>query len=204
MLKRIMTVFAVVFAFLFAGTAAQAASTTHYSLSGRTADASFEDIQGCTSTNAYVNATDGRVKFDDRPAAQSYASIYISQYDTCTGTMLAGYSCKVQLNPDDFQASWPLDTATLHVNDAPCYDWVTGETTTADVAVSWTCTSDIYSYNGRSHYQAPGLIVNSRYAGQFCAAAASGTFRVNNMSLTANAMYAEISKVRSGDVTISY
>ena len=68
---------------------ADGAETFHYGFKGQTAEARFYSQQGCTGTEVYVHAVDGRVKVGaGRPDAQSTLFVGVLRFDVCTQQVL--------------------------------------------------------------------------------------------------------------------
>jgi hypothetical protein len=82
-------------------------------------------------------------------------------------------------------------------------DDITGDTFDLEVALTWTGTGELERLRDRTHFYAPGLIVNDRFDGTFREAVASGSVSLGGTNLTPQAPeFAEIGSVKQGTGTI--
>ncbi len=182
---------------------AAGAETLHFSFQGQTADAFFSSTQACVVTDVGVFAVDGRVKTGPgRPAVESTASIFISQFDVCTGTQLLAADGFAVLAPGEFQIEEQLTAATLTAT-IEVFDFVSGTSFPVDVNVSWTGFGDTFTIKERFHQRSPGFRANFRMDGTFREATAAGTVTDGTTNYTPEpAVFAQLGSVRKGEVVI--
>jgi hypothetical protein len=181
------------------------AETLHFSFKGRLAEAFFSstDASGCVLTEVYVAADDGRVKIDPGGAeAESAAVIFISQFDTCTGTQLGAAEGTALLAPGAFQIDKELTAATLSAT-IEVFDSVSDTSFPVQVNVSWTGVGDTTREKQRSHLTAPGFKSIIRVDGTSREATASGTVTDGTTNFTPGpAVFAELHSSKLGSVDI--
>src|SRR5215213_7597153 len=88
----------------------RAAVTIQYS--GMGTDAYFSSVEGCITTDTFVQGLDFEYK---KPSGepQSYVYITVSQYNTCTGETIMYVEGQTWLSESEFQVSEKQETATL-------------------------------------------------------------------------------------------
>ena len=104
----------------------------------------------------------------------SSAEIAISKYDVCTGSVLVGANCFVDLSASDFEvAQSQLSSATLDTT-FECFDFDRNRTFGVAVDVTWTGFGEINrqhtntwadSVNGRIHTSFKGLFRSATVSG---------------------------------------
>jgi hypothetical protein len=205
-MKRFALALAAVLSSLVVAFPAQAApaETIHFSFNGQSADAFFTstDPSGCIQTDVFVSAVDGKIKQDGAPEVESLASVAISRFDLCTGTVLLSAFGSATLAPTEFVIDRQLVSASLDTT-VTVMDFVSGASFPVDVAVNWTGTGA--TFRVKQHFQiiTPGFKLNSRFDGTFREAAASGTISDGTSNFTPEpAAFADMSSVKSGEVSI--
>ena len=205
MRTRLLAVVSLAFVLMALAVPARAApaETLHFRFQGQTAEAFFSSIEGCVATDVFVFAVDGSIKTGPgRPTVESTASIFISQFDVCTGTELLAADGFAVLAPGEFQIDQQLTAATLTAT-IEVFDFVSGTSFPVDVNVSWTGFGDTFSQKQRSHFTAPGFKANSRFDGTFRQATASGTVTDGTTNFTPEpAVFAQLGSVKQGEVII--
>jgi len=190
-MKRLVFVVALLTMLVAAVPASAAGETIHYRFTGQFANANFTraDPMGCVVTDVGVFPTDGRIKVDGSSnEAASSASIYISQYDSCSETQLL--------------AAPKLSKATLNTT-IEVYDYVSGTSFPVAVSVSWTGSGDTFRMKDHYQYKSPGFLVNGDYDSTYRAAKASGTIVGGTANFTLESTdYAGMGSAKSGSVTI--
>jgi hypothetical protein len=179
------------------------AETLHFSFQGQTADAFFSSTEGCVVTDVGVFAVDGRVKTGPgRPAVESTASVFISQFDFCTQTQLLAADGFAVLAPGEFQIAADLTSATLTAT-IEVFDFVSGTSFPVDVNVSWSGSGDTFREKQHFHFTAPGFKANFRMDGTFREATAAGTVTDGTTNFTPEpAVFAQLGSVKQGEVVI--
>jgi hypothetical protein len=205
MRKRLLAVVSLAFVLMALTLPARAApaETLHFSFTGLSAEAFFSSTEGCVVTDVGVFAMEGRVKTGPgRPAVESAAATFVSQFDVCTGTQLLAADGFAVLAPGEFQIDEQLTAATLTAT-IEVFDFVSGASFPVDVSVSWTGFGDTFSVKDRFHLKAPGFKVNSRFDGTFREATAAGTVTDGTTNFTPEpAVFAQLGSVKQGEVVI--
>jgi hypothetical protein len=205
MKRFILALAAVVSALVVAFPAYAAPATTfHSSFRGQTAQAFFSstDPSGCIQTDVFVLAVDGRVKQDGAPVVDSSASVSISRYDVCAGTLLLSAFGFAALAPAEFVMDSQLKSAALETT-ITVTDFVSGTSFPVDMAVTWTGTGEAFRFKQHSQIKAPGFTLNSKSDGTSRDGTASGTVSDGTTNLTPEpASFANLSSLKSGEVTI--
>jgi len=170
--------------------AAQAATvtvfTSHFKDLSATAD--FQTSSGCVDTFVSVGAD------------ASTAGVFITQFDTCSSTLLKEAFGQTA-NPD-MQVDQNLRSASLHAT-IPVYDLVSNTTSPVAVNLTWTGGSLRMSEDSIFHMRGPGIIENGQFRGDFRPAVASGTVSDGVTNFTPDPSgFAQIAKFASGNVTI--
>ena len=176
-----------------------------FKLKGQSADAVFSsvDASGCIFTNVFVFASDDAIH--NPPGAgnsSSVAILYISRYDSCSGTQLLGASGFATLADADFQVQNKLDAATLTAT-VNVFDFVSNASFNVAVNLTWTATGPTSRQNSHFHFQSPGCTVNGQSNSTFRPASASGSVSdgaTNFIAAPANG--AELSSVKNGNLTV--
>jgi hypothetical protein len=204
-MKRLVFVVALLTMLVAAVPASAAGETIHYRFTGQFANANFTraDPMGCVVTDVGVFPTDGRIKVDGSSnEAASSASIYISQYDSCSETQLLAASGYTELAADAFTAAPKLSKATLNTT-IEVYDYVSGTSFPVAVSVSWTGSGDTFRMKDHYQYKSPGFLVNGDYDSTYRTAKASGTIVGGTANFTLESTdYAGMGSAKSGSVTI--
>jgi hypothetical protein len=186
---------------------AAGAETLHLSFDGLTADASFDsqDPSGCVGTFASVTADDGHFRTGTgRLEKASTATIVVSQFDDCTGTLLFAAEGFAVLAPGEFQIDDKLTAATLTAT-IEVFDFVSGASFPLDVNVSWIGVGDPFTSKDRFHQTFPGFKVLKRFDGTARTASASGTVSDGTTNFTPEpASFATLASVRRGELDITH
>lgn len=175
---------------------AVAATTTKYQFKGQNASASFYQYDECNSTSAYITAFTSRVKEGPgAPTAQMGADLYYYNYNYCNGTYSEGYGSSPDAN---FTIDNQLSSASLN-GTFVVYDYWSGTTKTASVALTWTgigsTSNDKYSYT----YQTPTYMTRYRSNGTSREAQVTGSINVDGTNLiNSSSSYGYLSSSRSG------
>jgi len=170
---------------------------------GENAYASFysSSPDGCISTYVGVSAGEDVGQSPPGPSSpQSFAAIYIDQFDYCTSTGLisaSGYTDAPAFQMDNFLTSATLN-ATINV-----FDYVSNTWFAVAVDMDWTGTGDLNRGNSHSHYQSPDCTFNYQSNGTWRSAEASGSVSMDTTNFTPNpSQYADLSSSKSGQVSI--
>ncbi len=203
MRKRLFVVAVVLALILVALPVMSALAGNIFHFSGRSADAFFSsfDPSGCIGTFVSVFANDGRFQAPPGPGSSSSgASIFIDQFDFCTGSSVFFFGFAT-LADADFRVSRGLTSARLNTT-IPVVDPF-GSPLDVDVDLTWTGTGDLSRGNSHFHSQSPNCIVNGHSNGSFRFAEASGSVTIAAENFTPNSSdFAELFSARSGTVEI--
>jgi len=206
--KRMLLAVAAALAVVASASPVHAATVTfHASFKGQYVDTGFwsSDPSGCVVTNVFIRALDGESKTDSGgPEANSFASVQVSRFDQCTSRLLSAVSGHAELVEGDFRVDQVLKAATLETT-LELSDHVSGTSFPVDIAVAWTGVGDTYTGKSRSQFRSPGFNYISRISGSTRDATAMGTVTDTTTNFTPEpADFAEIAKVKSGEVIISH
>jgi hypothetical protein len=160
------------------------------------------DATGCILTDVTIYARDAVSQNPPGPGEpESWAFLYISQYDYCAGTELLYIEGMTLLAKPDFQVSKQLSSATLNTT-INVYDYVSGAN--FDVAIDLTATGSgpLVRQNSRYHYHSPGCHVNSRLNGGNRQAEVSGTVSYGETNFTPEAGWGNLLSAKTGDMYI--
>jgi hypothetical protein len=173
-----------------------AATTTKSQVKGQNASANFYQYDVCNSSTVYVSAYNNITK--DSPGApteqlRAYLNYY--NYNYCTGTYSSGYGSSSSAN---FTIDNRLDSATLN-GTFTLYDYSSGTTKTADVALTWKGVGDTFSGKSNSTYQTPTSTTRYRFNGDSRDAEVSGSITLDGTNLITNtSTYGSLSSSKSG------
>lgn len=208
-MKRLMLALVLMLSMLVTALPAHAAgaATFHFNFAGQFAEAYFSslDSSGCIATSADISAVDGRIKMEGSPKSlTSSAAIFISQFDTCTETLLLAADGFTELAADAFQIDKQVTAARLNTT-IEIFDFVSGTSFPVDISVRWTGTGNTSTERHHDQIKAPGFTVNSRFSGTFRDATAASIISDGTTNFTpAPAGFADMASVKSGDVVISH
>jgi hypothetical protein len=179
----------------------QAAEVIHFRDEG--AEAFFTASNGCVVTSYQVTATNGRSHSPSNPVQmQTTAFVAINRFDVCTQIPLMSAWGAAPLSSSEFQLAQNLSSASLHVS-VPMQDGLSGQTFTAEIALTWTATDEMTHGISITHTSAPGMRVNGRSHGSSRVAAVSGSIVVGNTPVVLGSpLFAAIRKSTSGTVII--
>jgi hypothetical protein len=188
---------------LAAPASADGAETYHYGFKGQTAEATFYAQQGCTATETFVHAVDGRVKVGaGRPDAQSTLFVGVLRFDICTQQVL-GRSLGFNENLGDALDFDRLDgaglAATVQMSDLESG----GATYPMDVQLQWTGIGEPFKAREHIMLDYPGFRVNSRESGTTRAADVTGVVSDGTTNYVSGAWaWGTLNSVTAGEVVI--
>ena len=173
-----------------------------FRLKGLSGNAFFSsaDPSGCIYTDVSVFATEQIVSAQPgRGSSFSGASLFISQYDACTGTQLLAADGYLPLADPDLQISRQLDSASLNAT-VPMFDYVSNSTFDVTVSLNWTAISSVGRQVSHNSYQFSGCKISSHLNSTFRFAEVTGGVTDGVTDFTpAPPVDATISNVKSGD-----
>src|SRR5215208_5800849 len=177
---RSIAMFALLLASFSRPVAVHAADTIQYS--GVGADAYFSSVDGCISTDTFVQGLDYQYK---KPAGepQSYVYITVSQYNTCTGETIMYVEGQTWLSESAFQVSEKQETATLTATVTGVNE-VSGSTVEIYVNLTWTANGAPTRTKTNNHYNLPGCHIQEKFTQITRTAVASGTVSIEGVNLT--------------------
>jgi hypothetical protein len=157
--------------------------------SGNFANASFfsTDPTGCINTSVFLSGSEN--EFQQPPGVPTTSTgvfVSIFQFDNCTFTFLSGFGFGSGLS---FRVAGALTQATLTgtipVTFFSCcpFQFITRN---VSVDMTWTGTAGLSRQISTSHFQFPGLIVNSQFRGLSRPAQASGSVSDGTTNFTPN------------------
>jgi hypothetical protein len=191
----------VAFAFTTSTPKAHAASgtTTQFKFHGLSAQANFDNTDGCIETFVFVDGFQNTVN----KQTFSGADVFIGKVNNCTNTSLLNASGGT--DSPSFQIDQELLSASLSAT-IPVTDSVSGNTFLVSVNMTWTSTSAIGHQNATSHYHTKGFTINSHSNADFRDAIASGTVSdgTTNYTPSGTLSFAQIASTKSVDVTITH
>lgn len=155
-----------------------------FKFSGRNAQAFFYSESDCVATFVAVFANEGRFQSPPGPPGQgSFASIFIDQFDFCTGESLLIADGFKTLEESEFTIDRQLSSASLNTS-TEMFDFVSGTPFTVDVNVNWTGTGDLFRQSFMSKFQSPHCKFMDRFRGTFRNAEASGVVTDSTTNFT--------------------
>jgi len=133
---------------------------------------------------------------DSRP------SLFIDQFDFCTGESLLSAEGSAPLADPDFQVLGRLDSATLTTTIEVC-DFVSGACFPVDIDLTWTGTGEIERNKDSLHFDTPCCKFRQRFMGTRRVAEASGSISdgVTNF-IPEPAVFAQLVTAENARVTI--
>lgn len=183
---------------------ADGAETFHYGFKGQTAEARFYSSEGCTGTEVFVHAVDGRVKVGaGRPDPKSTLFVGILRFDICTQQVLGrslGFSENLGGALDFNRLDGARLAATVQMRDLG-----TGDSATypMDIQLQWTGIGDPFKAREHIMLDYPGLRVNSRESGTTRAAGVTGMASDGTTDYVTGAWaWGTLSSVTAGEVVI--
>lgn len=187
---------------LAAAISLQAAQVVHLRDEG--ADAFFASFNGCVVTTYQIAENIGNVRTPGSAAAlQSAVYVAISRYDVCTQTAVAFATGTAPLSASEFQIDQTLNSASLNAA-VPMQDTISGQTFTAQIALTWSATDSLSQGISVFHSSSPGMRINGRTHGWFRTAAASGRVVIAGAeTVLDSALYAGLRRSTSGTITIN-
>jgi len=175
---------------------------------GLTANSFFDsfDVTGCIETAVSVQAVNGDIKTQPGgPEATSMAFVSVFQADNCSMTLLLAAFGSVDLPVGAFQIDKKFTAASLSTS-VELVDFVSGNTFTADVTMTWAETGEAPRVlKDHTIFRAPGFRVNSTFSGTSRPATASGTVTALGSNFTPNpAASADLESVKQGELDVSH
>ncbi len=181
-MKSIVKVFAVIA--LMAGTLSYSSnasagggggSPSKFKGLGASAFFSSVDESGCIFTQTSVFANEQTVRTQPGPSnPSSFVSVFISQFDSCTGTQLLAADGSALLAAQDLAVSKKLESATLNTT-VNMFESVSGGTFDVNVSLTWAGVSSIGHEMSQFHYRFEGCQQKSQNNGTFRLAQVSGS-----------------------------
>jgi len=152
-------------------------SVNMFKFKGLSANTSFEsvDASGCILSRLDVFTAEAMVQNPPgRRAPFSGTSIFLSQYDQCTDTLLLAAEGITDLAEPDLQISPRLDSATLNTT-VTMFDTLTGNTFDLSVDLSWVGVGPSSRQHSSFRFGDKDCRVISRFKGTILVAEVSGT-----------------------------
>ena len=183
---------------------AEGAEALHYRFHGKVAEAGFYSVDptGCIATDTYVEAVDGRVKFDQgRPDADSVVFVGVARYDNCT-QQLVTLATGLLEPPDGALQIDRFEGAALNT-DVEMRSLLDGGTFTMRVQLQWTGTGERERAREHLLIDHPGFQLNSRFNGTTRAADVSGVVSDGTVDYADSAFnYGRLSSVNAGETVV--
>jgi hypothetical protein len=176
-------------------------------LQGQGASAHFfsGDSSGCIATDVFVQfgqfATSSPPK---EPGEVWVATMFISQFDYCTGTqlLLAFPQGDIPLPTQAAQISRKLDSAFLSAT-VELLDVVSGQNISPQVELMWTATNDPPNRtHSHFHFHGSGSVANFRSKSISRTAQVNGSVLLNSINITPQPTMGTLESARSGEVFI--
>jgi hypothetical protein len=196
---KLVSVLAMLLVSLSQPIAALAAESTQYS--GMGADAYFSYMDGCISTDTFVQGLDFQYK---KPPGepQSYVYLTVSQYNSCTGESIMYVEGFTWVSESDFQVSQKQDTATLTAT-VTGYDWVSQSNVELYVDLTWTAEGPVTRMKTTNHYKFPGCHIHEKFIQLTRTGVASGSVSDGEMNFTAEPSWsASVWEFKIGSVDV--
>jgi hypothetical protein len=180
----------------------QAAQVVHLRDEG--ANAFFTSFNAYVATTYQISANVANAHTPGSAAAlQSAVNVAISRYNVCTQTAVAFATGTAPLSASEFQIDQTLNSASLNAA-VPMQDTISGQTFTAQIALTWSATDSISQGISVFHSSSPGMRLNGRTHGWFRTAAASGRVVIARAeTVLDSALYAGLRRSTSGMITIN-
>lgn len=176
-----------------------------FKFKGATGDAFFSSVDGsgCVTTDVFLFANDEAIHNPPGSgSSSSVTSLFISQYNFCTGTQLLGASGFATLAGGDFQVQNKLDAATLNAT-VNVVDFMTGNSFNVAINLAWSATGPASRQNSHFHLQSPGCKTSGHSNSTFRSASVTGSISDGTTNFTpAPSNGAGLSQVKNGNVTI--
>jgi hypothetical protein len=176
-------------------------------LQGQGASASFlsVDASGCIATDVFVQFGDSSTKSPSESVAEVVmASMFISQFDSCTGVqlLLAFPQGDIPISSEAAQISKKLDFALLTAS-VNLIDTISGQEISPEVNLTWTATSDPPSRtNSHFHFLGSRFILNSNSQSFSRAALVKGSVLLNSINITPQPTQGTLESARAGQIQI--
>jgi hypothetical protein len=196
----ILLLFLVAVAFTTSAPKAHAASgnTIVFKFHGLSAQANFDNTDGCIETFVFVDGSQNTVN----KQTFSGADVFIDQVNNCTNTELLEAFGSTD-NPT-FQIDKKLLSASLSAT-IPVTDFLTNNTFNVSVSVAWTSTSAIGHQNSTFHFHTKAFTENNHFNADFRDAVASGTVSDGTTNFTPSpSVFAQTMSAKAVDVTITH
>jgi hypothetical protein len=180
-------------------------ATTNFRLKGNSVTANFVDPNpGCVFTSAGVFASEETSHIPGNPKQfTGSALVSLVRFDSCTGQILLDALGLQPLTGSNLQVAPSLQTAALNVN-VTLFDLVSGTSVDVAIALTWTATEGVFSGHSMSRSRFPGFSTHFRFSGTTRQAQAVGTVSALGTNFaSAPSVFADISKVQSGSVSIT-
>lgn len=182
--------------------AAVPGQTSHFKLTGLTANVFFDSFEGCVETSASVTATSNRIKTVGRPETTPSAFVSLFQFDNCSFTTLLSAFGFADLPPGAFEVKSNLISATLNTS-IDVFDSVSNTTFPVDLSLSWTGTGALSVSRSHSIFRAPGFRENFMFTGASRSATVSGSVTALVTNFSPNpAVFADLESVKQGDLQV--
>ncbi len=196
---RSIAMFALLIASFSQPVSVRAAETTQYS--GVGADAYFSSVEGCISSDTFVQGLDYQYK---KPSGepQSYVFITVSQYNTCTGESIMYVEGFTYIPEADFQVSEKQETATL-TTTVTGYDEVSQESVQINVNLTWDANGSPTRTKTNNHYNFPGCHIQEKFTQLTRTAVAYGSVSIGGTNFTPQPSWsASVWEFSSGSVDV--
>lgn len=147
-----------------------------YKFKGRSADAFFSstDSSGCIITDVGVFASRGVLQSPPGPgSAAAFTSVFISQYNACTGEQLLAADGS-SVAGTDFQVDKKFNSATLSTT-VNVFDYESNLSFDVDINLTWIATGPLTRQLGNTHYDSPGCKLHTHFNDRSRPAEASGS-----------------------------
>ena len=199
---KLLAVFILAVATLGQPTAASTGGGSAFRFKGLSANAFFSsaDPSGCIYTDVSVFASEQIISSQPGMGTPSSgSSIFISQYDACTGTQLLSADGYVPLADPDLQISRKLDSASLNTT-INMFDYVSNNTLDVTVNLNWAAVSSSGRQVSHFNYQFSGCKISSHLNSTFRYAEVTGSVSDGVTNFTPSPpVDATLSNVKSGD-----
>jgi hypothetical protein len=154
---------------------------------GESVSAFFTNTDGCIETSVFVAAAKGVSQNSPEPGSPvSQVGIFISQFDSCTSTLLVSAEGLSSVPEADFQVSQKLEQATLNTT-VTVTNFASDPPASFDVFIdlAWTGIGPLSRQSNNSHFMTPpGCVINNRFHGTSRTAEASGSVSDGTMNYT--------------------